>query len=764
MGRKRRDLPGRYRPWILALLMLADAAVLRGEVQPFNSQGIEPGDAKEVVVAKAANVVPTPRQLAYLQRDFIAFIHWGPCAFTKREWGTGQEAPAIFKPSGLNTDQWCDAMKAAGMKCVVMVVKHHDGFCLWPTRYNRHSVMSSPWREGRGDVLKELVASCRKVGLKVGFYLSPADLYQMEAADGLYGNGSTSKERLIPRPVPGHPFADQRTFKFKVDDYNEYFLNQLFELLTEYGPMEEVWFDGEHPKRKGDQKYAMDAWYQLIRTLAPNAVVFGGPDVRWCGNEGGHTRKAEWNVIPLTVNPAQYREGDFEQTEADLGSRGRWKGAKYFYYLPPEINTSIREGWFYRDEEQGVRSPDEVFDIYERAVGGNGVFMLNIPPNRDGRFSDRDVACLLEVGRRIRETYGKNLNEGVTSSAPQVFDGRPDTFWQPVGETGEIEIQLPAARTVNRVVLQEETARHGQRIEEHALDAWLNSTWHEVARDTTVGYRKILRFAPVTTPRLRIRVLHSRLAPTIAEVSLHYSPPSPPAVAIHRTDAAVSMSLAWPTRFVWNNEDGRTGPPPGAVDAVIRYTTDGSNPSDASARYAEPVTLPWGGTVKARAFIGAEAGPLTESVIGLDSSGWKVVSVSSAQGGHEANLAYDGNPATFWQTAREGGDAGVPRHPHHLAIDLGREAGVTGFTYLPRQDKRVPDGMIEAWRFETSDDGKVWNKATQGEFGNLLNDPSQRVVKFDMPVRCRFVRLVSLRGVRGKPYAGAAEIQVLASP
>ncbi len=207
----------------------------KSEIEPSQVIRVNPEDTPEQIIEKAAHVVPSPRQLAYHKREFIAFIHWGPNAFSRREWGTGMEDPALFNPTGLDTDQWCKIMKEAGMTLVVMVVKHHDGYCLWQTRYTKHGVMSSPWEGGEGDVLKELSESCKKYDLKLGVYLSPADLYQIESEDGMYGNLSSYSERIIPREDPDRPFNDKRTFNFVVDDYNEYFLNQLFELLTEYG-------------------------------------------------------------------------------------------------------------------------------------------------------------------------------------------------------------------------------------------------------------------------------------------------------------------------------------------------------------------------------------------------------------------------------------------------------------------------------------------------------------------------------------------------
>jgi alpha-L-fucosidase len=654
---------------------IAASSVFGGEMVS-NVVEITSADTPETIKDKASHIVPTKRQMDYLRREYIAFIHWGPNAFSRREWGTGKEPEDLFNPPKADTDQWCRTIKEAGMRQVVLTVKHHDGYCLWQSRYTKHGVMGSPWKDGKGDVLRNLSESCKKYGLKLGVYLSPADLYQMEASDGLYGNLSKYSERTIPRAVEGRPFADKHTFRFNVDDYNEYFLNQLFELLTEYGPIHEVWFDGAHPKHKGGQKYTYAAWYKLIRTLAPEAAIFGkGPDIRWCGNEAGHTRKSEWNVIPLQASPEKCDWPDLRTD--DLGSLGKLQNAKYLYYLPAEVDTSIRRGWFYRDEKQRVRPAAEVFDIYERSVGGNTTLILNIPPNREGQFSKRDVASLQESGRMIRDTYGSDLAEGASCREPAVLDDDPATGW--VVDDKGLVINLAGVKKLNRFLLQEDIERYSQRVEEHALDGWIDGKWVEIAKGTTVGYKKILRFDEVETEKLRLRVTKSRLTAVINKISIHYSAPFKAA--------------------------------------------------------------------------GEELLP------SVSTKNWKVVSVSSIQSSKwSAEKAYDGNPGTFWHTSW---NKGYTSHPHHLTIDMGKEYKVSGFSYLPRQDRRVPDSMIENWRFEVSRDGENWTKAAEGSFGNIVNDPSRRIVHFKKPLNCRYFKLISLSGAEDKPYAGAAEIQML---
>lgn len=523
--------------WLFAAAMCLSSYAQQQEIIPQNTIKVEAGDTDDVIIRKAAHVVPTDNQLAALRNEFIAFVHFGPNTFTRLEWGTGKEDPKIFDLKTLDTDQWCQAMKAAGMKMVVFTAKHHDGFVLWQSRYTKHGIMSTGYKNGKGDVMKELSASCRKYGLKLGVYLSPADLYQIESPDGLYGNLSPYTLRTIPREVPGRPFAVKTKFQFELDDYNEYFLNQLFELLTEYGPIDEVWFDGAHPKTKGGQKYNYKAWREMIRTLVPNATIFGREDVRWCGNEAGNTRTSEWNVItPYTENPAEMVE--FMDLHGDLGGREVLLSREkpfYLHYQPAETNTSIRAGWFYRDDtRQQTRSADDVFDIYERAVGGNSIFLLNIPPNREGRFSDADVEVLEETGRRIQETYGHNLLDGA-DGPKEVLDKDENTFVLLDGEgPKELVFSVPQPITFNRIVIQEAIATHSERVEKHAVDAWVNGQWKEVARSTNIGHKRILRFPDVTSSKIRIRILESRMNPAICEVSAHYYQQRPPMLSVGR--------------------------------------------------------------------------------------------------------------------------------------------------------------------------------------------------------------------------------------
>lgn len=483
------------------------------------------GDDANTIIEKAANVVPTANQLAALDREFIAFIHFGPNTFTGKEWGSGFESSETFALETLDTDQWCKAIKDAGMKMVIFTAKHHDGYIMWQSRYTDHGIMSSKFRDGKGDILKDLSESCRKYGLELGIYLSPADLYQIESPDGLYGNLSKPTLRTIPREVEGRPFSNKTKFKFNVDDYNEYYLNQLFELLTEYGPISEIWLDGAHPKTKGGPTYNYNAWRELIRTLAPKANIFGREDLRWCGNEGGHTRDSEWNVVPYMANPDTLTW--YSDMMADpLGGREQLCDGKYLHYQPAETDVSIRDGWFWRDNtHQQTRTADNVFDIYERSVGGNAILLLNLPPDNQGRFPEKDLKTLEETGRRIRETYGIDLLEG--AKCPKaLLDNDIDTYIK-VNDGEDFVVTLPEKRWINRIVLQEAIATVGERAERFAVDARIDGEWKEIATSTNIGHKRILRVNDMETDALRFRLLQSRAMVAISKISAHYSHWSP---------------------------------------------------------------------------------------------------------------------------------------------------------------------------------------------------------------------------------------------
>jgi alpha-L-fucosidase len=731
---------------------LADAGASR---IPYSTlQVITSNDSDAVVAEKAAKVLPRPNQTAWMRLERTFFIHFGPNTFRGVEWGDGQEDPSIFNPTALDADQWMRAVRDGGGKMVILVCKHHDGLCLWPTRYTKHSVASSPWKGGKGDLVREVAEAAHKYGIKLGVYLSPADLYQLRTntkyPGGYYGDGSEKVRSVIPTdpdsfktdPSKGRtPANGFDSFMYDVDDYNRYFLNQLYELLTQYGPIYDVWFDGANPDPSVHETYDYAAWYDLIRKLQPNAVIsVKGPDVRWVGNEGGWGRPTEWSVIPLSKSPDTFNWPDMQG--GDLGSRAKLTPGSYLWWYPAEINNPILYGWFWAQGKQ-VRTASELVDIYYRSVGCNGNWLLNLSPDTRGLIPDNQLAPLHLMAQVIHDTFAKDLADGGTLTADNsnhahpanlVRDGNLDTWWEaaPGQTTAALTLKLPKPATFDVVSLQEAVDHRGQRIESFCIDVWDGSKWNQVDQQTTIGHKRLLRWdKPVTTDQVRIRITGSRLEPTLAEVGLYKQAEliQPPTISYRDVDGWVTI-----------------GDPKGHT---IVYTTDGSMPTAKSPIYHSPIALPNGGIVNA-ACLGPhrQIGMVGTKVFsGYAPTGWKIVGSDAS-----AANAIDGNPDTLWQASETA--------PHSITIDMGHEVRIGGLSYLPRQDKDLT-GIVQDYTFETSVDGVDWTAAiAEGHFDNIRNNPVLQEVAFP-PVTARFFRFTALKDVNGSGSATAAEISVL---
>ncbi len=460
-------------------------------------------DPRKALISRAANVRPSPQQLAWQELEFIAFIHYTVNAFTDKEWGDGTEDPAIFNPTELDVRQWVKTCKDAGMKMIILTAKHHDGFCLWPSRYTDHSVKSSPYKNGRGDIVGELARACRQAGLKLGLYLSPWDRHEPTYGD--------------------------------TEGYNRFYKSQLREILTNYGEVTEVWFDGAKGPDAKDMEYHWDDYYAIVRELQPGAVIFNGLDIRWVGNERGYARESEWSVMNRNEQPF----GFINATQKDLGSLEALGKADHLIWYPAETDVSIRPGWFYHArEDDKVKSVEHLLDIYFSSVGYNSVLLLNLPPDKRGLIHENDVRRLREFRKVLDAIFDENLAAGarVTASnvkgnnpafaADKITDGDKETYWTTDDwtTTATVEFDLGAERTFNVAELAEHI-NIGQRIAEFALDVWDGGAWKEFARGTTVGYKRLLRFPDVTASKVRLRVLDSRVCPTLSGFGLYHAPP-----------------------------------------------------------------------------------------------------------------------------------------------------------------------------------------------------------------------------------------------
>jgi alpha-L-fucosidase len=451
--------------------------------------------------------VPTETQRAWHKMELNAFIHFTTNTFTGLEWGYGNESPSVFNPSSVDALQWVGTLKEAGFKGVILTAKHHDGFCLWPSRYTEHSVKNSPWKEGRGDVVREVAEACKTYGLKFGIYLSPWDRNRAD-----YGSPS----------------------------YVEYYRNQLKEIFTTYGPIFEMWFDGanggdgyygganETRRINGATYYDWPTTLKLVQGLQPSVLFFSdaGPHIRWVGNERGVAGETNWNTItPDTLYAGKPGIEKLLNTGSEDGTA----------WIPAEVDVSIRKGWFYHPEEDTlVKSPERLFQIYLTSVGRGSTLLLNVPPDKRGLFHENDVAALKGFKKLLDQEFKKDLAKGATVTAntfrgkdkryaaANLIDGNEQTYWatDDAVTSGTIEVQLKKNGPLKYVVLQEFIPL-GQRVKSFTIEALQQGEWKKVAAGTTIGYKRILQLAPVTTNRLRIHIREAKASPVMSNIEIY---------------------------------------------------------------------------------------------------------------------------------------------------------------------------------------------------------------------------------------------------
>ncbi len=455
-----------------------------------------------------ASVVPSERQVAFQQTEFYAFVHFTVNTFTDSEWGSGTESPEIFDPKKLDAEQWVRAIVSTGMKGLILTCKHHDGFCLWHSKLTRHTVAYSPFKR---DVVREVSDACKKYGIKFGVYLSPWD-----RNSPLYGTGKA---------------------------YDDYFVGQLTELLTNYGDVFSVWFDGacgEGPNGK-KQAYDWNRYYQTVRDLQPNACIsVCGPDIRWCGNEGGHTRKAEWSVVPARTRDTEkiaeksqqtdndeFRQREISAGDADLGSREILANETELVWYPAEVNTSIRPGWFWHESENDkVRPLDELINIYYHSVGANATFLLNIPPTKEGLFHENDVRRLRQIGSYLKKAFAENMTEAAKISykgidiKAKILTDSYDDFFIAEEPSAVITVRWDSPVPIGHIVLKE-NIRKGQRVESFYVEARVNGSFERIYENTVIGYKRIIRTDKITTDCLRIHITDSRTEPTLSFLGIY---------------------------------------------------------------------------------------------------------------------------------------------------------------------------------------------------------------------------------------------------
>ena len=448
----------------------------------------------DFVEVKSFGKVPSENQVKYQREELTAFIHFGINTFTGMEWGDGGENPNIFNPTELDAKQWVSVLSEAGFKRIILTCKHHDGFCLWNSKYTKHSVVNSPWKDGKGDVVKEFSDACHKYGVKIGFYLSPWD-----QNSEYYGTG---------------------------DRYNQYYINQLEELLTNYGEVSEIWMDGA----KGSnvkQDYKFNEWFEFIKKLQPNCLIFSpiGPDIRWIGNEKGYAGKRCFSTISIS----KMKKGE----DIEYLNKGEIRGEDW---LVGECDVSIRPGWFYHEnQDNDVKSLEKLLDIYYKSVGRNGVLLLNVPPNKKGRFHENDVNRIKEFGKALKDTFSENLalNKRVKVSSSfseekynkeNIVDGNYDTYW--VGNSCENEIvEIDFEKEVEfDVIMIQEYIPLGQRILEFDVEVLKTGLWELVFSGESIGYKRCLKVLKNKSKKIRITIKKSLDIPVINNIGVYKEP------------------------------------------------------------------------------------------------------------------------------------------------------------------------------------------------------------------------------------------------
>ncbi|MDX2429444.1 MAG: alpha-L-fucosidase [Bacteroides sp.] len=668
--------------------------------------------------------VPEARQLLWHELEFYAFVHFNMNTFTDIEWGTGGESPELFNPTELDCRQWARVCKDAGMKGIILTAKHHDGFCLWPSEYTEHSVKNSPWKDGQGDVVRELADACEEYGLKLGLYLSPWDRNHAE-----YGT----------------------------DAYIVYLRNQLTELMSNYGEVFEVWFDGANggtgyygganEERRVDRETYYD-WpntRQIVRDLQPNAVMFSdaGPGVRWVGNEAGWAGETNWCMIRRD----EFYPGSPNHKELTTGQEDGT------HWVPAEVDVSIRPGWYYHhSEDHKVKSVKHLVDIYYHSIGRNASFLLNFPVDRRGLIHEKDVEQLMGMVEVIRRDLQTNLalNASVETSelrgdsrkfnASKAVDGNLDTYWTTDdGVTAaSLTIDFGKELTFNRFLAREYIPL-GQRVRSFSIEAWVDGAWMEIDKQTTIGSKRILRFDNVSSEKLRLNILDARACPLISSVEVYHAPKllEPPSIS---RDREGNISL----------ESFDSG-------LEMYYTTDGSEPTTGSELYEGSFRET--GHVEIRAMaLDTEtevSSPVSIQIFDICQEKWKVL-LPDPRKDFKVSAIIDSRPVSIWRS--EPG-AGLPKE---VVVDLGETLELTAFTYLPTQQRYI-DGTISHYSFYVSEDGKNWGEAVSaGEFSNIRNSPILQTKSFNAKSG-RYIRFVAEAEINDLDYVSIAELGIISS-
>lgn len=675
--------------------------------------------------------VPTPAQLAWQDMEQIALIHFGPNTFTTQEWGYGDTPPETFNPTDLDTDQWVRAAAAAGIKGLILVAKHHDGFCLWPTRTTDYSVAASPWKDGKGDLVADFFASCERAGMAYGLYLSPWDRNHAD-----YG----------------------------ADAYVRDFHAQWRELLERHPGVFEVWFDGANggsgyyggareTRRIPKDYYQYETLFTMISSIAPQTVFFEGAGyhvnaVRWPGNETGWIHPDQhWATFPNN-----------RVTRVSFNGRntGFPPGGTVTLWVPAEANTTLHspKRWFF-NEKVGVRTPANLLELYYTSVGRGANLNLGLSPDKRGRLPDSHVESLAAWGRLLAEEFKLEFARGARLSADSVrggdpqydpaalLDGDPATYWATDDgiRKGMIEITLPEATLVNCIELRE-PIHLGQRITTYKLEGETETGWRVLTQSGTVGRRCLRRFPGTQVRRLRLTLETEAPCLALSELRIHRTPVRLEEPSFH-WDRAGFLDLS------------------AAPGSQLFFALGDTPAPEDFQRHDTRIPLPRGGDVHAYAVdpVSGERSGVVSERFGLPTHRWNIVATSAPESrGFLPLQLIDGHPDRMWRTF----DARTPLPPPQwFEIDLGDELDIAGFICVPRQDGRR-EGVVDRYRLEVRDADGEWTVAAEGEFDNILNNPERQEVLFARPLRTRHIRFTALHALPNNRYVSVAEFGLIA--
>ncbi|MEO8253005.1 MAG: alpha-L-fucosidase [Flavobacterium sp.] len=669
----------------------------------------------QIKAPEAFGPTPSENQMNWQEMEYYAFVHLSVNTYTDMAWGFGNEDARIFNPTNLDCRQWARIAKESGMKGIIITAKHHSGFCLWPSKYTEYSVKNSPWKNGKGDIVREMADACKEYGLKLGIYLSPWDRNHSD-----YGK----------------------------PEYISYFRNQLKELLTNYGEIFEVWFDGanggdgyygganEIRKINRDTYYDWPNTYKLVRELQPKIVIWNDngdrADLRWVGTEAGYVGKTNWSLLNATgkVTEDMLRHG--------LEDSNSW--------VPGEVNTSIRPEWFYhKREDTKVKTLPELMTIYYNSIGRNGTLLLNFPIMPNGLIHEKDERAVLDFAKEVKKVFTINLAKGckieassvrANSSgfkAENVLDEDKNTYWVTDDQvkSASLIISFDKPTVFNRFLVQE-YIKLGQRVKSFKVEAYINQEWKELANETTIGYKRILCFPTVEATKIRFTILDAKSCPVISNIEIYNAP-----------------QILTPPQII-RKQSGDVAIIPSDSESEIYYTLDASSPTLKSNKYVNEIkTVNTKVEVKAIAYnpTTAKSSAIAEEKFDIARKNWRILSNSDK----EAYKSIDGDSNSIWHLNE--------KMPASVVIDLGKIEKLVGFRYLPDQNLQSK-GIVTKYKFYVSLDNKKWELVNEGEFSNINNNPLWQNKNFKL-VQTRYIKFTALENTKGDNTIGFAEIDVI---